>query len=212
VDESGDLGWDFTAPYRGGGSSRYLTIAALCVPPEKKKIPKRLIKDLYKRFKWNSKQEKKWFHMEANERTAFASSVQEMAAKHPDICLHAIVVYKPNVMQHIRGDSNKLYNYMTKLSLVNQMAGHDVVTLVPDPRSIKVKSGNSLHDYIQTELWFVSEVPTVLSTCPLDSRNCAGIQFADMLSGLVQARFQDNSAADFQVVNACLALRRLYFP
>lgn len=31
LDESGDLGWKFDAPYRSGGSSRYLTIAAIAV-------------------------------------------------------------------------------------------------------------------------------------------------------------------------------------
>jgi hypothetical protein len=35
LDESGDLGWKFDGPYLGGGSSRYLTITALCVPPGK---------------------------------------------------------------------------------------------------------------------------------------------------------------------------------
>ena len=29
LDESGDLGWKFDAPYRCGGSSRYLTISAI---------------------------------------------------------------------------------------------------------------------------------------------------------------------------------------
>jgi uncharacterized protein DUF3800 len=58
LDESGDLGWNFTAPYRYGGSSRYLTIAALCVPSGKKHIPKRAIRELYDKFKWPTSVEK----------------------------------------------------------------------------------------------------------------------------------------------------------
>ena len=65
-------------------------------------------------------------------------------------------------MYHIRQDPNKLYNYMVKLLLLEQMAKHDRVTFTPDPRSIKVDIGNSLHDYFQTELWFTSESKTVL--------------------------------------------------
>ncbi|MBF4102116.1 DUF3800 domain-containing protein [Gallibacterium anatis] len=46
LDESGDLGWKFDAPYRQGGSSRYLTIAAIVINHDKRHILKRLMKDL----------------------------------------------------------------------------------------------------------------------------------------------------------------------
>jgi hypothetical protein len=36
LDESGELGWKFDAPYRKGGSSRYLTIASLVISPDGK--------------------------------------------------------------------------------------------------------------------------------------------------------------------------------
>src|ERR1035441_5537034 len=87
-----------------------------------------------------------------------------MLAKCPEIALHAIVVKKENVQAHIRTDSNKLYNYMIRLALLDKMAKHDVVTLVPDPRSIKVQSGNSLHDYLQMQLWFEKKATTKLIT------------------------------------------------
>ena len=59
LDESGDLGWNFTAPYRSGGSSRHMTIASLCVPSDKKHLPKRVIKKLYEKFSWPVGTEKK---------------------------------------------------------------------------------------------------------------------------------------------------------
>lgn len=110
LDESGDLGWTFTAPYRHGGSSRYLTISALCAPPEKKHIPKRIIKDLYTKFKWNVGEEKKWALMSEVERKHFAELARKMCEGHADIRLIAIVVKKENVLGHIRADGNKLYN------------------------------------------------------------------------------------------------------
>jgi len=67
LDESGDLGWKLDKPYRYGGSSRYLTIASLIVDPSKKHLPKRLIKNLYIKFKWPPKVEKKWSEMGKNE-------------------------------------------------------------------------------------------------------------------------------------------------
>jgi len=59
LDESGDLGWNFTAPFRNGGSSRYLTIAAVCVPSAKIALPKRAVRKLYNKFGWPTGLEKK---------------------------------------------------------------------------------------------------------------------------------------------------------
>lgn len=211
LDESGDLGWKFDAPYRKGGSSRYLTITAVCVPSEKNHIPKRIIKDLYTQCGWPISCERKWVQMPAQERTEFASQARKMCDKHTDIYVHAIVVKKERVEEHIRKDGNKLYNYMIKLALLDRMCPYGIVTLIPDPRSIKVKSGNSLPDYLQTELWFTKKVKTELKMQPLDSQACLGIQFADMLAGVVQARFEDNDLDDFKIILPKLRLNCLFF-
>ena len=129
LDESGDLGWNFSLPYRGGGSSRFLTIGALCVAPTKKHLLKRVVKDLYLKFGWNPAKEKKWSDMSAAERREFSESAAKMCVKHPDIELHCITVQKQNVLQHIRNDSNKLYNYMIGLMLTGPMAAHASVTM-----------------------------------------------------------------------------------
>jgi hypothetical protein len=211
LDEAGDLGWQFGAPYRKGGSSRYLTIAAICVPEGKKHLPKRVVRKIYDKFGWNPQDEHKWASMDDSERTECAKAIRKLCDINHDIILHAIVVKKQNVLPHIQRDSNKLYNYMIRLALLSRMAKHDVVTMVPDPRSIKVKSGNSLHDYLQTELWFTAKANTNLITNPADSAKSKGVQFADMLCGIVQANFEDNSSRDFQAVHPRLILNRLYF-
>jgi hypothetical protein len=211
VDESGDLGWSFGAPYHHGGSSRYLTIGALCVPPSKKHHPKRLVKDLYQRFHWPSNVEKKWSDMSEAARSEFVKAAGKMCAAHPDIGLQAITVKKENVKLHIRQDANKLYNYMIRLSLLNRMAMHDEVTLIPDPRSIKVESGNSLHDYLQIGLWFEKSVKTVLRTTPMESHNCVNLQFADMLAGLVQCRYENQDLTHFRMLRPNIRLSNLYF-
>ena len=211
VDKSGDLGRNFTAPYRHGGSSRYLTVAALCVPSGKKHIPKRAIRDLYDKFKWPTAVEKKWQQMKPAERAAFAGTAVEMCNRHPDIHLHGITVKKERVEAHIRTDENKLYNYMIRFCVLDCMAAQDQVSLIPDPRSIKVQSGNSLHDYLQMELWFTHRVKTMLATTPLDSRNCRGIQFADMLAGLIQQRFEDRHFDYMRICIRRLKLKKLFF-
>ncbi len=140
-----------------------------------------------------------------------AVELRKLCDANSDIVIHAIVVKKQNVLAHIQRDSNKLYNYMVRLALLKRMAKYDVVTMIPDPRSIKVKSGNSLHDYLQTELWFTEKANTNLLTCPQDSAMCKGIQLADFLAGMVQGNFEDNASHDFRTIQPILNLNRLFF-
>lgn len=211
LDESGDLGWKFDAPYRNGGSSRHLTIASILYPQEKNKHPKRLIKNLYTKFKWDTKTEIKWSDMNSAARIEFANDIKKLITTHPDIKLLSITVKKESVLPHIRTDENKLYNYMIGLSLLNEMKDHERVTFIPDPRSIKVKSGNSLHDYLQTKLWFDKSAATILRTTPLESQSCKAIQVADMLSGVVQNHFEDGNSASWNIISPHIQHRNLFF-
>lgn len=211
LDESGDLGWTFSKPYRNGGSSRHLTISALIVSPENKAYPKRIVRDLYTKYKWPTSKEMKWTDMDQQQRVDFSTSAKSMCVKRPDIAISSIVVKKENVLGHVRKDANKLYNYMIKLLLLDLMAAYDVVTLIPDPRSIKVQSGNSLHDYLQTELWFSKKSITNLITSPLDSKGSQGLQFADMVAGIVQARFEDNENVMYQNLAPHMKIIELFF-
>lgn len=213
LDESGDLGWSFERPYRAGGSSRHLTIASLEVSPNLKDKPKRLVKKLYKKFNWNTSKEKKWSEMSVSERTFFAEKALELTTTYPsEIKYHSISVKKERVMPHIRSDANKLYNYMIGLSLLDCMSQHDSVTFVPDPRTIKVQSGNSLHDYLTTKLWFDLNARTQLSTQPISSDQCLNLQFADMLSGLVQHHFEDGNSNAWRILESNICHKKLFFP
>jgi hypothetical protein len=91
------------------------------------------------------------------------------------------------------------------------MAKHDVVTLMPDQRSIKVESGNSLPDYLQTELWFTEKAITMLISKPQDSAHSRGVQFADILSGIVQSRYEKNDPHAFQILSPKINTIPLFF-
>ncbi len=212
LDESGDLGWNFSASYRRGGSSRHLTIASLAVTPSNKHRPKRLIKKLYRKFHWPTNVEKKWADMTVEERVFFAKKAHELQIKYPDdIKYLSITVKKEKVQPHIRTDANKLYNYMICLLLLDEMSKHESVTFVPDPRSIKVESGNSLHDYLQTQLWFDRKAPTKINTIPLDSVSSLNVQFSDMLSGIVQSHFEDGNSKPWTELRNNISFKTLFF-
>ena len=211
LDESGDLGWRFDKPYRKGGSSRCLTISAIIVPEHKSYLPSRVIKKLYRKFAWDPKKEQKWGLMNEAQKDDFSKKCVEFVQKHNDISCHSITVYKPKVQPHIRKDANKLYNYMIGLMLIEELAKFEVVNFIPDPRSIKVQSGNSLSDYIQTKLWFEKNVSTMFRSNPIDSANCKGVQFVDMLSGIVQQHFEDQCSPRFDLIEKNTTIKKLYF-
>ena len=86
-------------------------------------MPRRLVRDIYKRFGWSNAVEHKWNSMDPNERSTCAAAIGKLCDSNPDIFIHAIVVKKQNVLAHIQADSNKLYNYMVRLALLKGWQG-----------------------------------------------------------------------------------------
>lgn len=212
LDESGDLGWKFDQPYRKGGSSRYLTIATIIIQHSKRHLLKRLMKELYLKTKTPVNQEIKWAQLNNEHRKWIATKIAQFKEKHgADVQFYCITVHKEKVHPHIRKDPNKLYNYMIKLLLAQELARHEEVMFNVDQRSIKVESGNSLHDYLQTSLWFDYDAKTIMSTTQCDSKNHLGVQLADILSGIVQSHFEDIKSEPYKLIALHSQIKRLYF-
>lgn len=211
LDESGDLGWNFNAPYRRGGSSRHLTICAIVTPHNKRHLPGRLVKRLYNKFKCPTNKEMKWGTMNKSQKDFFAQECCKFLQQHKDIKCLCITVYKPNVKQHIREDSNKLYNYMVGLLLIDELANYENVIFTPDPRSIKVASGNSLCDYLKIKLWFDKNAKTKLINMPIDSSECKGLQFADMVAGIAQQKYEDGGDGRLLIIRQYITFKKLFF-
>lgn len=149
--------------------------------------------------------------MENYERLEFSNRLKKLLLENSDINCYAIIVNKCNVQEHIRNDANKLYNYMVKLSLIDKLKQCDNVKFHPDPRSIKITSGDSLHDYLQTELWFTEGVSTIIKTEPLESSASRNIQFADMLAGVIQSNFEDGNSEAFNIISNSITYNKLFF-
>ncbi len=212
LDESGDLGWKFDHPYRNGGSSRYLTIAAILIHPDKRKHLKRVMKRLYVKTKTPPEQEVKWASLTEEHRLWIANKLVDFQIKHGnDVKYLSITVKKEKVMEHIRKDPNKLYNYMIKLLLTEEFAKYSDVFFHVDQRAIKVKSGNSMHDYLQTVLWFDLGSETIIKTSQCDSKQYLCIQLADIFSGIVQNHFEDGKSEPYNRLVPHSEIKRLYF-
>lgn len=83
--------------------------------------------------------------------------------------------------------------------------------LIPYPRSIKVKSGNSLPDYLQTKLWFENLAETKLIYHIHDSKTVIGLQFADMLAGALQQHYEDGYSEYYNILKPVMAIKPLFF-
>ena len=149
--------------------------------------------------------------MSPQEKIDFSTKAKNLKSTNPQIRYMSMTVRKENVQEHIRADSNKLYNYMISKLMLNEMAKYDEVTFIPDPRTIKVKSGNSLPDYLQTQLWFEKQVTTKLNYQPISSDQSLNLQFADMLSGCIQSHFEDTNSINFNLLKDCISYKVLFF-
>ncbi|MBW2052606.1 MAG: hypothetical protein JRI85_10265, partial [Deltaproteobacteria bacterium] len=146
-----------------------------------------------------------------DERVSFALKVVDLIQREPEIKIVAITVKKKNVQTHIRGDANKLYNYMIKLALLDFIKKTPSVNFIPDPKSLKVASGNSLINYLQMELWFNQNSSTVLNNIPVESKNSFNLQFIDFIANIVWSFYEDNKAGGYNILKKHIYLKNLFF-
>jgi len=211
LDESGDLGFSFKKPYRKGGSSRFLTITFLIIPKELSKHPKRIVRKLYKKKERSTNKEIKGSRLSENDKIYIAERTVKLLEKHPDIKIMAITVNKRKVKKHIRNDPNKLYNYMISLVLPKKIKQQKIITLIPDERSIKVASGNSLIDYLQIKLWFELNSETVIEYYPLESHTSLNLQYIDWISYIIWKRYEDKESKVLDILKKRIELHQLFF-
>ncbi len=211
LDESGDLGWVLDKPYRHGGSSRYLTIAFVMCPSEKKHLLRRIVADVYRRTKHNPKTELKGSSLSVADKCFFAERVRRLVSMNPDIVVGSITVNKSKVQQHIREDGNKLYNYMIRLAVLPIVKGQPFVNLIRDNKTIKVRSGNSLIDYLQTTMWFELSSHTKIIDIPSDSKQVKNLIFIDWINNLIWGRYEDNNTQPYDIIKNVISSKKLFF-
>lgn len=211
LDESGDLGFNFTSPYRKGGSSRFLTIAFIICPKEKKHLLKRLVKKVYQKFQFDPKEEIKASSLNTSQKKFVSQKIVNLININPTISIISITVNKQNVQNHIRKDANLLYNYMMRLSLLDKIDNLETVYLIRDNRSVKVKSGNSLSEYLKTTLLFEHNSNTALVDLPSDSKQNTNLILADWLNNIIWSHYENKLSDSFMILSSKLKNQTLFF-
>lgn len=210
MDESGDLGWEFDYPFQHGGSSRYFTLTAVIVPNVKIPFVERITAGMYKRRSRSYRNELKSSHLSPAERLQVAQSMVELVGRHRDIEIRAITVQKENVIEPFRRHPNGLYNYMTKLLLLEEMAKCGEVAFIPDARSIKVELKHSLDDYLKTEL-AAGGAETRLVTTPWQSDQSKALQMVDYLCSIVWSNYEFKTSKALPTLLPALHHKFLFF-
>jgi len=211
LDESGDLGFSFDKPHRHGGSSRYLTIALLIIPKALSHHPRRIVRQLYKKKKIPSGYEIKGCELSKEDKTFIARQTVNLIQKHPTIQIISITVNKCMVKDHIRNDSNKLYNYMIGLILPQKIKDVDRLTLIPDKRTIKVASGNSLIDYLKIKLWFDFNADAYVEYIPVESHTALNLLFIDWIAHIIWKNYEDGETDIVNILSGKIEFNHLFF-
>lgn len=211
LDESGDLGFKFDNPYRNGGSSRYLTLGYLICPITHCYIPKRIVRDVYHEFGFDPKKEMKASCLKKHHKDFICQCTVKMMDKHPDLTLGAITVKKELVSTFVRKDANVLYNYMMRVALSDKIQDHQRCKITRDNRNVKVASGNSCIDYLQTSIWLENNKPLVLVDNPRHSHAEEGLIFIDWITNMVWSKYEDECEQWHSQMEEHLKESKLYF-
>lgn len=194
LDESGDLGWTLNAPYQNGGSSRMLTLAAICIPESKSKYVQRIMRTLYKKRKRPLKNELKSVDLNYADKQLFIQSTLKMLKEHEDIELKSITVNKRFVDKRMKSNPNILYNYMVKLLLLPTLCQSKYVDFIPDQRSEKVNARWNMGEYLIQMIYEEGIEKNIINqSCnitPMDSQKCLELQFIDIYAGMVWASYE----------------------
>ena len=217
LDESGDLGWNMDDPYQKLGSSRMLTLAAICMPEEKSKYIQRIVRALYTKRKRPLKNELKSVDLNLADKELFLQMTLKLLTEHKDIQLRSITVHKEYVNSKMKNDPIVLYNYMIKCLLLKSICNSKYVDFMPDRRSEKVNTKWNMGEYLNQMILEQSvDHDIVNQSCnviPMDSSKCLELQFIDFYAGLIWSayEFKDTKARIF-MSKARVTNHKLFFP
>lgn len=211
LDESGDLGWTFNRPYRNGGSSRFLTIAYLICPVQELHIPKRIVRDVYDYFNFDSKKEVKASDLKSHHKEFICKKTVAMLEKKPHFHLGSITVKKEMVPSYIQEDANILYHYSMGQGIIDHIQDNLTCKISRDYRTVKMLSGESCIDYLQTLLWFDKKKRTKLTDNPTHSHTDSGIIFIDWITNIVWSKYEDDYDGWCKLLGKHIQEKNLFF-
>ena len=100
---------------------------------------------------------------------------------------------------------------MISLVLPDYIKNEGEVDFFPDPRTIKVKSGNSLTDYLGIKLWFELGSSTKITQHNITSEKCLGLKFTDWIAHITWSHYEYGQKSYFKDLLSHTQTKKLYF-
>ena len=94
---------------------------------------------------------------------------------------------------------------------LDKIKSYPVVNFIPDPRTIKIASGNSLIDYLQIKLWFELNVATKLIYNPMESKSNLNLQFIDIICHIIWKKYEYNEYKFYSKIRPQILEKHLFF-
>ena len=190
LDESGDLGF-------GQGGTKYFTIAFVVM--ENPIEFRRCVREIKSRYHIPRNAELKGNTTRALIKKDLLSRFAKL-----DLEVYAITLRKSNVESRLREDTNKLYNYVVGLSLVEWILKGPVnssVVINVDRRIISVTSGFKFNDYLKYKIWYEGERPDInLKINHLDSHEAYAIQGIDVICNSIFKKYNSDNYKLFNII------------
>jgi len=188
MDESGDLGFSFPE------SSAYLTIA--CITVLNTRALKKAMRRLRQRLGIPRKAELKATRDRWSVRKELLSLVPSLGIE-----VHAVSIYKPNVYDSLRTNTNVLYNWAAVLLLRRHLCSLPAVSLVVDLRELKVKGlPYQLDDYLRLRVVQEEQAAVSLTIRHEDSFVSPGVQLADCVANALWRRRERTDRKGYDVI------------
>lgn len=218
LDESGDLGWKFDKPFQKGGSSRFFTIAGVIVLEEDMHRPERVMKSFrqYLAKKQNRQipvsEEIKSTNLNGDEKSKFTEYLLREVEKAKFFKIFSITVRKEAVTSSIfKEDTNTLYNYMTKLGILESLAETSKITLIADQRITSTGEVYAFDSYLKTELAGTYNSSSHLEVHHKSSHSCRNIQCADIVTNLIWRSHEFQSDEYLEKFKHIVIPKKLFF-
>jgi hypothetical protein len=199
IDESGDLGFDFSKP----GTSKKFTIALLVCENEKtRKIIEKAIKQTIRRKIFSSTKAKNFHELKASKTSLKVKKYFLSLMPDSGWHLYAITINKLNVKDHLKTKTgkNKLYNYLTKELLKSFSVPRDLISVNIIIDSSKTKADRKdFNAYIKTNLENTFELDTNIYITHEISQNSAGLQAVDLFCNAIWNKESNGKDEWFQL-------------
>jgi len=207
-DESGDLGWRLDAPYRAGGSSRYLVIAAALGEGNLHRRLGKAIDQLWTHQGWTSKHEKKWNNISDGAKLQFAKLAVDFCNQNPQDKLTVHVLRKSDVAAHMRRDHHLLYAHITTQMIASDLAYSTKAAVCPDELNAGAGKANLLQHLMRHEVWFRKGCNPEINQVSARASFSRALEFCDMLAGAAANHFEDSKSEPWNIVSKFVTLRQ----